>query len=826
MKISYNWLKNYIDIKLPSEEVSKLLTDCGLEVESLEKFETIKGGLKGVVIGEVLDKIKHPNADKLCITKVNVGGAESLQIVCGAPNVAIGQKVLVALAGSTLFPFTGESFEIKKSKIRGEVSDGMICAEDELGLGTNHEGVMVLDKDAKVGTFAADYLSGKDGYLKIVEDQIFEIGLTPNRSDAASHIGVARDLSAVLNNNGTNAGHTSVKLPSIENFSIDSDIFKIETVVENTTDCIRYSGICISGVQVKESPEWLKNNLKSIGLKPINNVVDCTNYVLFESGQPLHAFDADKITGKKIVVRNLPPKTRFITLDGIERELDGNELMICDAEKGMCMAGIFGGNNSGVSVQTKNIFLESACFNPVAIRKSSKRHGLKTDASFRFERGTDPDSTLYVLKRAAMLIKEICGGTISGNIIDIYPNPVQPATVAFSLKSATRLMGMKIETSVIKNILKDLGIKITSESEDHMQLSIPNYKVDVKREADVVEEIMRIYGYNRVPLPAKMNMPLPLPDKDVKEKVQNILSQFLISNGFNEMLSNSLTRESYIELLNKKEEVVKILNPLSSDLGIMRQTMLFSGLEAIQYNSNRKNSDLRFFEFGKTYQKTKTGKKDNPEYIESNQLSLFISGNRHHESWIKQQPNGYSIYYLKSLISNLLMHCGMDDKNSVHHAVENDLFEFSIGVSVADKIIVFYGKLKSSLLKHFDINIPVFYANIYTTELISNSQNTQHIVNEVTKYPEVRRDLSMVVNKDVVYADIEKVAFETERKILQSVNLFDVYTGDKIEAGKISLAISFTLRDDEKTLEEKQIDSAMNRLMMAFESKLNAQIRK
>src|SRR6185436_2414006 len=651
MKISYNWLKQYINVDLPPAEVSALLTNCGLEVESLEKFETVKGGLKGVVIGEVTEKQKHPNADRLSVTKVNTGAGEPLQIVCGAPNVEAGQKVAVALVGSTLFPVSGEPLEIKKSKIRGELSEGMICAEDEIGLGTSHAGIMVLDDDAVVGTPAADY-------FKIEEDWIFEIGLTPNRADAASHIGVARDLAAVLNSSSS-SNSSKLLFPSTDNLTIENHELKIQVAVENKKDCIRYSGISLTSVTIGDSPEWLKNRLKSIGLKPINNIVDISNFVLFETGQPLHIFDADEIGGKKVIVKNLAAKTKFITLDEKERELNGDELMICDANGGMCMAGIFGGIKSGVSEKTKNIFIESACFNPASIRKSSKYHGLKTDASFRFERGTDPDNTIYALGRAALLIKEICGGVISSEIIDVYPSPVENTKVEYNFKRGSGLMGMDINPPVIKNILKDLGIMVTNENSELLQLSVPNYKVDVKREADVVEEIMRIYGYNRIPVPSKMNTPLPSHAQTIKEKFVKNISQFLTSNGFFETFSNSLTKESYAEILNKKEEAVKILNPLSGDLSIMRPTLIFSGLESIQYNRNRKNTDLRLFEFGKTYHRSSGGQNIVKGYREENHLSLFLTGNRRDESWIKNSPESYSIYFLKSLLNNLLVNSGI-----------------------------------------------------------------------------------------------------------------------------------------------------------------------
>jgi phenylalanyl-tRNA synthetase beta chain len=812
MKISYYWLKQYVNIDLPAPEVSKLLTACGLEVEALEKFETIKGGLAGIVIGEVIEKHKHPNADRLSLTKVNTGSGELLQIVCGAPNVEAGQKVVVALVGSTLFPISGEPFEIKKSKIRSELSEGMICAEDEIGFGTSHEGIMVLKKDAIVGTPAADY-------FKIEQDWIFEIGLTPNRADAASHIGVARDLMAVLNASSEN-GHFSLSLPTVDTFKIDNHDLSIEIVIENTKDCIRYSGISLTQIKVAESPEWLKNRLKSIGLKPINNIVDISNFVLFETGQPLHIFDADEISGKKVIVKNLSPKTKFITLDEKERELNGDELMICNANEAMCIAGVFGGIKSGVTEKTKNIFIESACFNPSSIRKSSKYHGLKTDASFRFERGTDPDITVYALKRAALLIKEICGGMVSSEIVDVYPLPVANAKVEYSFNRASRLMGMEINPDSVKNILNDLGIKTIDENSEILELSIPNYKVDVKREADVVEEIMRIYGYNKVPVPSKMNMPLPKHTEDKKEKFVNSISQFLVGNGFHEIFSNSLTREIYSEQLNKKEEAVKILNPLSNDLSIMRQTLLFSGLEVIQYNSNRKNPDLRFFEFGKTYNKSNMG------YDEANHLSLFLTGNRYPESWIKQTPESYNIYYLKSLLNNLLINSGIEATTIYHQKNENSLFNTSLEIFLGKKSVAEYGILSSSIQKAFDIDGDIFYADILTDNWMDSVNSAKHKISETPKFPEVRRDISMLINKSISYSYIEKLAFETEKKLLVSVNLFDVYDGEKIEEGKISYALSFILRDNEKTLTDKQIDTVMEKLMNVFESKLDAQIRK
>jgi phenylalanyl-tRNA synthetase beta chain len=823
MKISYNWLKQYLKIDLPAAEVAKFLTGCGLEVEALEKFETIKGGLKGVVIGEVLEKQKHPNADRLSVTKVNPGSGVPLQIVCGAPNVEAGQKVVVALVGAVLHPTSGEPFEIKKSKIRGELSEGMICAEDEIGFGTSHAGILVLNNDAVVGTPAADY-------FKVEEDWIFEIGLTPNRADAASHFGVARDLAAVLNS--IDNGHSAVgkkqtiELPSVENFKVDNHDFEIAVEILEEEACPRYSGISLTNIKVTESPVWLKNRLKSIGLKPINNIVDISNYVLFETGQPLHIFDADEISEKKIIVRKADRLQKFTTLDKTDRMVTANDLMICDKNSLLCIAGVFGGIKSGINQNTKNIFIESAYFNPANIRHTSKRLGLKTDASFRFERGTDPDNTLYALKRAALLLKEICNGTISSEIVDIYPSPIQNAKVDYNYKRASQLMGMEIKTDVIKNILNDLGIKINNDTSENLELVIPNYKVDVNREVDVVEEIMRVYGYNQVPVPSKMNMPLPPHTDNRKEKFVHFISQFLAANAFNEILSNSLTKEFYAEQLNKKEEAVKILNPLSNDLSIMRQTLIFSGLEALQYNRNRKNSDLRFFEFGKTYHKSMAGQNGLPGYKETNHLSLFLSGNRHAESWTKQTPEAYSIYYLKSMLNNLFAGAGMNEHGIAHQKSENDLFSSSLEVFIGKKKIAEYGILKSSLQKSFDIDEDVFYADVLTDELLRSVKSAKHTISEAPKFPEVRRDLSMLINKTVSYAEMEKLACETERKLLVSMNLFDVYSDEKIGQDKVSYAISFILRDDEKTLTDKQIDGVMEKLMQVFESKLGAQIRK
>ena len=787
MKISYNWLKQYLPTQLPASEVAELLTDCGLEVEHTETFQSIKGGLEGLVIGEVITKEKHPNADKLSVTTVDVGTGTLLNIVCGGPNVAAGQKVVIALIGSILYPIEGEPFKIKESKIRGELSQGMICAEDEIGLGHSHEGVMVLDENAVIGTLVKDY-------FKIENDYIFEIGLTPNRADSASHIGAARDLCAIINMRDEDI---ELKFPSISDFSIDKSNFPIEVIVEDEKACPRYSGITISGIEVKDSPEWLQNRLKSIGLKPINNIVDATNFVLHELGQPLHAFDADEIKGKKVIVKKYPAGTKFITLDGIERTLSDNDLMISNADESMCIAGVFGGIKSGVKNETKNIFIESAYFDPVHIRKSSRHHGLKTDASFRFERGTDPNITVYALKRAALLIKEIAGGTISSDIIDVYPNPIENFRVELNYKTLDRLIGLKIDREKVKMIITSLAMEIIHDREYGLEISVPPFKVDVQRDVDVIEEVIRIYGLNNIPIAEKINASIVYSQKPDKENITNTAANFLSSNGFNEIMSNSLTKADYVDLIDdlEKDKNVIILNPLSNELDAMRQSMLFSGLEAIAYNKNRRNHDLKFYEFGKTYHK----KED--RYIETQHLALFITGRKNPESW--NTDNSLADFYqLKGYVESLFKRLGIRNLNINIESV------------------------KKSILKHFDINSEVFYADINWDKVIKASSNNTVKYKEVPKFPEVRRDLALVINKEITYQQIEELATKTERNLLKSINLFDVYEGDKIEAGKKSYAVSFILQDDEKTLTDKQIDKVMERLMEAFEKNLQAVIRK
>jgi phenylalanyl-tRNA synthetase beta chain len=805
MKISYNYLKKYIDFDYTPEQLAERLTESGLEVESTENYESIQGGLQGIVVGQVLTCQKHPNADKLSITTVNIGSDVALNIVCGAPNVAAGQKVLVATVGATLYPTTGEPFKIQKSKIRGEASEGMICAEDEIGLGTSHAGILVLSDDAKVGTPAADY-------LKIYRDLIFEIGLTPNRADAASHIGVARDIQGLL----SLTNPSKLKLPSVEKFAVGNRQLAISVAVDDSVACPRYSGVVISNIKVAESPDWLKNFLKSIGVKSINNVVDVTNFVLHEIGQPLHAFDADRIAGQKVIVKKLPAGTKFITLDNIERELNGSELMICDEKEPMCIAGVFGGVHSGVSESTTNIFLESAYFNPVDIRKAAKHHGLKTDASFRFERGTDPNITVYALKRAVLLLQEICGGEIASDIIDIYPNPVEGFNVQLNYKNLFTMMGIEIPKDDVKKIITALDIQIKNETADALDLLAPAFKVDVHREIDVIEEVMRIYGFNKIPLPKKLNAS-PVNNKGqeryhYKEKI----TSYLVAQGFNEIWSNSLTKLNYAELDDKTPQAVQLLNPLSNDLNAMRTTLLFSALEAVHYNSNRKNGDLKLFESGTVYQQA--GEK----FIEENYFSITLAGERNTQSRFGTVHN--SVYFLKSLVQNIFRSVNISIKEKTDATSTN--FSQLIEVYVGKEQIGRYGLLKKSLLKKFDIDSEVYYAEINFDKVVKHANAAKVVITDIPKYPEVKRDLSMLLDKAVQYESLEKLAFETERKYLKRVNLFDVYEGKNIPNNKKSYALSFTLYDEEKTLQEKEIDKVMNKLMENFEKKLGAEIRK
>lgn len=809
MRISYNWLKQFIKLDWNSEETAALLTDLGLEVEGVDTFESLKGGLKGVVVGHVLTCVQHPNADRLRITTVDLGdGNPPVQIVCGAPNVAAGQKVPVATIGTKLFDKEGNAFEIKKGKIRGEESHGMICAEDELGLGESHDGIMILNEDVKPGTPAAEL-------FEIEMDEVFEIGLTPNRADAMSHFGVARDLKAGLYNNEKNV---ELITPSVSNFRVDKRTLKIDVAVENEKKAPRYCGVTISGINVKPSPSWLQNRLKAIGLTPKNNVVDVTNYVLHELGQPLHAFDANKIKGNKVIVKTVEAGTKFRTLDDVERTLDAEDLMICNAEEPMCIAGVFGGKESGVSESTQAIFLESAYFNPVSIRKTAKRHGLNTDASFRFERGIDPNITEYALKRAALLIQEVAGGEITSEITDIYPKKVDDFQVFVSFEKVRKVIGEEIPKEIIKKILVALDIKINNVTESGLGLIIPSYRVDVQREIDVIEEILRVYGYNNIQFSQKLNATVSNSSRTEEFKIQNIISDQLCALGFNEMMANSLTTPDYVKLSEKiKEDFnVLMLNPLSNDLSAMRQSMLFSGLEAVSFNINRKRNDLKFYEFGKTYHKLPSG------YDEIKHLTLLVTGNRNNESW--KQPTDKSDFFLfKGYIMSILSRIGLDTKVSTL-PFENDVFQEGIALAIGKETIVEFGTVKKSILKYFDIKQEVLYADFAWSKLQKYISNKIKFT-DIPKFPAVRRDLALLLNDNVTFEQVFKLAKQTEKALLKEINLFDVYEGKNLPNGKKSYAISFIIQDDNKTLKDKDIEKIMTKLQTNFEKELGASLR-
>lgn len=809
MKISYNWLKQYISIPETAEEIGKVLTDTGLEVESVEPFETTKGGLKGLVIGEVLTCSKHPNADKLSVTTVNVGD-KVLPIVCGAANVAAGQKVVVALPGSTVHPTKGEPFTIKATKIRGEISEGMICAEDEIGLGESHAGIMVLNTTAANGTPAAEFFN-------VQTDYVLEIGLTPNRADAASHIGVARDIKA--------AKKRTLQVPAVDTFKTETNNLTIPVEVENTMACPRYSALTITGITVQDSPDWLQARLKAIGLTPINNIVDITNYVLHETGQPLHAFDADQITGKKVIVKTLPAGTKFITLDDKERTLTANDLMICNAEEPMCIAGVFGGIKSGISRNTKNIFLESAYFSADYIRKTGMHHQLKTDASFRFERGTDPNLTVYALKRAALLIKEIAGGTVSSDVVDVYPRKIENRLITVKDKNINRLIGKTLSRDEFFGILESLDIQITNKEAETFTVSVPPYRVDVTQEADVVEEILRIYGFNKVELTeiAGTGYLAEFPEKDIN-KFKRTLGGHLVGNGFFEILTNSLTNEAYQQKhkLTFEGKPVEVLNKLSEEQGILRQTMLFTGLEVCAYNVNRKQSDLKLFEFGKIYWKNEMGDEVTKRYTEEERLALYLSGNIETENWQnKTRPVTY--FDLAQQVVQLLEKADLG--NLKQEKLDNPLFEYGMCLLKGNKEIGMLGKVKTSFTKDFGIKQEIFYADL-NTALLFRSANPKFVVQEVPKFPEVRRDLSLVLDKQVTFDEIRALVLSTEKKLVKEIIAFDVYEGDKIPAGKKAYALGFILLDESKTLTDEEIEKTMNRLMGALEGKMGAVIRK
>ncbi|HEU5292650.1 MAG TPA: phenylalanine--tRNA ligase subunit beta [Cyclobacteriaceae bacterium] len=804
MTISYNWLKEYINIPESPEDIGKLLTSTGLEVESVEPFETVKGGLKGLVIGEVLTCTKHPNADKLSLTTVNVGGEKPLAIVCGASNVAAGQKVVVANVGATVYPTKGEPFTIKSAKIRGEQSEGMICAENEIGLGESHAGIMVLDKNAKAGTPAAEY-------FKIESDHIIEIGLTPNRIDAASHIGVARDIKA--------SQKREVRWPSVDAFKIDNNKLNIAVTVENSEACHRFSGLTMTGVTVKESPAWLKNKLLAIGLTPINNIVDITNFVCHEMGKPMHAYDADKIAGNKIIVKTVVPGTKFTTLDGKERELTGNDLMICNANEPMCIAGVFGGMHSGITEKSTNLFLESAHFSADYIRKTSLHHGIKTDSSFRNERGPDPNLTVYSLKRAALMIKELAGGEVSSEIVDIYPTKIENRIIEVKDKNVNRLIGKVIPREEVFGILTRLDIEVINKKDDRYTVSVPPYRVDVVQEADVVEEILRIYGFNNIELNdfAGSDFIAEFPEKDIN-KFKNTIGQMLVGNGFYEIWTNSLTNAVYQQKhqLTFTGEPIEILNKLSEEQGILRQTMLFTGLEVCAYNINRKQKDLKFFEFGKIYFKT-SGK-----YIEEERLALYVSGNVETENW-QHKTQAVTYHDLGQQVTHILQKSGIS--NVSQQVVADQLFEYAMQLAVGNKIIGILGKVKPALLKDLGVRQEIFYAEL-NTALLFNTANPKLVIQDVPKFPEVRRDLSLVLDKNVSFDEIRKMVLTTEKRLIKEIIAFDVYEGKNLPAGKKAYALGFTLLDENKTLTDEEIDKTMNRLMAAFEQTLGAVIRK
>ncbi len=820
MNISYNWLKEYVNFDLTPDEVAAALTSIGLETGDVEEVQSIKGGLEGLVIGEVLTCEPHPNSDHMHITTVNLGQGDPVQIVCGAANVAAGQKVVVATLGTKLYD-GDECFTIKKSKLRGVESNGMICAEDEIGIGTSHEGIIVLPEDVVPGTLA------KDCY-NIKSDYVLEVDITPNRSDACSHYGVARDLYAWLIQNGRQA---TLKRPSADAFKVDNHDMNIDIVVENTEACPRYAGVAIKNVTVKESPEWLQNKLRLIGVRPINNIVDITNYILHAYGQPMHCFDADKIKGGKIVVKTCPEGTKFVTLDEVERKLSDRDLMICNAEEPMCIAGVFGGLDSGTTETTKDVFLESAYFHPTWVRKTARRHGLSTDSSFRFERGIEPNGTIYALKEAALLVKELAGGEIASEIKDNYSAPIADFPVELSYEYTNALIGKVIPAETIKSIVTSLEMKITDETPEGLSLLVPAYRVDVQRPCDVVEDILRIYGYNNVEIPTSVKSSLSVKgDVDKSVKLQNLVSEQLVGCGFNEIMNNSLTAATYYEGLEtyKPENLVQLMNPLSNDLNVMRATLLFGGLESIQHNANRKNADLKFFEFGNCYHFN--AEKRNPEkvlaaYSEELHLGLWITGKRVSNSWAHPDENT-SVYELKAYVLNIFRRLGVNFGGLVFGNLTDDIYSVAISVHTrGGKLLATFGVLHKKIQKAFDIDNEVYYADLNWKELMKAIKNNTVAYKEISKFPAVKRDLALLIDKKVQFAEIEKIAYETDKKLLKSVELFDVYEGKNLEAGKKSYAVSFMLQDENATLNDKQIDKVMQKLIANLQNKLDAKLR-
>jgi phenylalanyl-tRNA synthetase beta chain len=816
MKISYKQLKNYINTDKTSVEIAEILTTTGLEAEGIEKFESVKGGMQGIVIAKVLSKEKHPNADKLSITTVDTGDGNATPVVCGAPNVEAGQKVVIAKVGTTLYNNEGEALEIKKAKIRGQVSEGMICAEDEIGLGDSHEGIMVLPDDAKIGTPANEY-------FELEEDEIISIDLTPNRGDGASHFGAARDLYARLNYSGEDV---VLSKPSVDHFKTDNTDLPISVNIKNTDACKRYAGLTVSGVEVKDSPAWLQNRLKAIGLSPINNVVDVTNFVLHEIGQPLHAFDADKIKGNKIIVDTSPDGTPFTTLDEMERKLTDKDLMICNAEEPMCIGGVMGGTDSGVTSETKDIFLESALFDSVYIRKTSKHHTLQTDASYRFERGVDPENVIYALKRAALLIKETAGGQISSEIVDEYPEPVKPSEIFLKFSKLERLIGTKIPTDDVKKILNLLDFEVSEETEQGLQLLAPLYRADVTREADVIEEILRIYGYNNVEFSHQIKSSLSYAPKPDKNKQQNTVSDFLTADGYAEAMSNSLTKAEYFEKISAfdENETVSILNPLSKDLNAMRQSLVFGKLEATARNISHRNDNVRLYEFGNVYKLTNANTDGLKKYHEQEMLALTLSGNKKEQNW-RDAETAFSFFDIKSDINAVLQRLSFDIDNFKLIETDSKLFAYGLQWIFDGKILAEAGKISLELTDYFDIEQGVFYGEINWSLLISKLPEKRSFT-PLLKYPAVRRDLALLINKDIRFEQIENIARKSAKNLLKASDVFDIFEDEaKLGKDKRSYAVSFIFQDEKKTLKDKQVNKIMNKIMADCKAQLGAEIR-
>ena len=820
MNISYNWLKEYVDFDLGPQELADALTSIGLEVGGVEEVQTIKGGLEGLVIGEVMTCEPHPNSDHMHITTVSLGQGDPVQIVCGAPNVAAGQKVVVATIGTKLYD-GDNSITIKKTKLRGYESSGMICAEDEIGIGTDHSGIIVLPAEAVVGTPAKDYYNIKSDY-------VLEVDITPNRADACSHYGVARDLYAYLVQRGV---QTQLHRPSVDAFKTDNNDIDINITIQNAEACPRYAGITVEGITVRESPQWLQDKLRTIGQRPINNIVDITNYILFAYGHPMHCFDADKIKGRHVIVKTMPEGTKFVTLDGVERTLSDRDLMICNSEEPMCIGGVFGGLESGTTESTRNVFLESAYFHPTWIRKTARRHGLSTDASFRYERGIDPNNTIYILKLAAMMVKELAGGTISSEIKSVSTKEFPPFRVELAYDKVNAVIGKTIPAETVKSIVGSLEMEIVNESADGLTLDVPQYRVDVQRDCDVIEDILRIYGYNNVEIPTTLQSSLTHPgETDRSDKLQNIVAEQLVGEGFNEILNNSLTKSAYYDGLvaYPAANAVKLLNPLSNDLNVMRETLLFGGLETIARNANHKNPDLKLFEFGNCYFYTadrQDADKPLAAYTENCHLGLWLTGNNVRNSWAHpDEPN--NVFMLEAYVRNILARLGLRLRDLSIQKFNTDIFATAVSVkTAAGKLLAVYGIVTRKLLKDFDISLEVFYADINWSELMKATRSNTVSFKEIAKFPAVKRDLALLLDKEVKFADIEKIAYETDRKLMKNVELFDVYEGKNLDAGKKSYAVTFTIQDEKQTLNDKAIDKLMQKLVKNLQDKLGAKLR-